>query len=263
MTRSAFLVLWNPMFDIICKSLGDKMKMKKKRKFNINTMYISVLIIVTSVLCTTIYIYKAYPNSRISVILRPIFEEKPDVILDAGHGGYDSGSQYHGIYEKDVALALTLDVGKILEEKGVKVAYTRNSDYVFWPSDESKDLKERVTYINKSNASYLISIHTNASEQKQGEGFEIWADTQNKTSFLLAKKISSNVESISFIKQRGIKHTSTLYMIRYSDIPSILIEAGFLESENDRNYLLNEKKRFLLAKKIADGIVDKINEDVE
>lgn len=239
------------------------MSIKKKGNYNFNLLYISVLMACIIFLCIAIHIYKTYPNSAIANILRPMFEEKPDIILDAGHGGYDKGSGYNGIYEKDVALKLTLDIGDILEKKGLKVKYTRDSDDVFWPSNEVKDLEERTNYINQSGARYFVSIHTNATEQKTGEGFEIWADYNNENSLSLAKSISSNVETLSFVKQRGIKDTSTFYIIKHSQIPGILVEAGFLESENDRKYLINENKRTLFAEKIANGIIDNMNWDIE
>lgn len=239
------------------------MAIKKKGNYNLNLLYIGILVVCIVFLCISIHIYKTYPNSAIANILRPMFEEKPDIILDAGHGGYDKGSGYNGIYEKDVALKLTLDIGGFLEKKGLNVKYTRDSDNVFWPSNELKDLEERTNYINQSGARYFVSIHTNATKQKTGQGFEIWTDYNNENSLSLAKSISSNVETLSFVKQRGIKNTSSFYIIKHSQIPGILVEAGFLESKNDREYLLDERKRLLFAERIAKGIIDKIKRNVE
>lgn len=58
------------------------------------------------------------------------------VILDAGHGGYDNGAQYDGRKEKDDNLRLTLAVGQILEQNGVPVSYTRQSDIYQSPSEK-------------------------------------------------------------------------------------------------------------------------------
>ena len=78
------------------------------------------------------------------------------VILDAGHGGYDNGAQYDGRKEKDDNLRLTLAVGQILEQNGVPVSYTRQSDIYQSPSEKAR-------LGNESGADYFISFHRNAS----------------------------------------------------------------------------------------------------
>ena len=74
------------------------------------------------------------------------------VILDAGHGGYDNGAQYDGRKEKDDNLRLTLAVGQILEQNGVPVSYTRQSDIYQSPSEKAR-------LGNESGADYFISFH--------------------------------------------------------------------------------------------------------
>ena len=78
------------------------------------------------------------------------------VILDAGHGGYDNGAQYNGRKEKDDNLRLTLAVGQILEQNGIPVSYTRQSDIYQSPSEKAR-------LGNESGANYFISFHRNAS----------------------------------------------------------------------------------------------------
>lgn len=227
---------------------------KKKCKLEIHHIYSICLCILIIILLGTIHLYNAFPQSFVSTLLRPIFEPRPIVILDAGHGGYDSGSEYDGIVEKDVTLSLALEIGEVLENRGIPIAYTRNSDKVFWPSEESKDLQERVKIINSSRASYMISIHTNASEHKQGKGFEIWVNEQNEKSVKLANSINDKLSTMPDIILRGIKNTTSLFVLKHTTMPSILIEAGFLESKHDQKYLLDTKKREEFVKRIADGI---------
>ena len=80
------------------------------------------------------------------------------IILDAGHGGADPGATYEGRQEKDDALKLTLAVGKILEENGVDVEYTRTTDVFQTPF-------QKATIANQSGADYFISFHRNSSEK--------------------------------------------------------------------------------------------------
>ena len=98
----------------------------------------------------------------------PMMAEKAyTVVLDAGHGGKDPGAVGKISQEKDLNLALVLQMGKLLNEQypDVKVVYTRSTD-VFIP------LQTRADIANKNNADLFISIHTNASESKDAKGVE-------------------------------------------------------------------------------------------
>jgi N-acetylmuramoyl-L-alanine amidase len=98
------------------------------------------------------------------------------VVLNAGHGGTDPGC--HGVkhLEKEVALSITLKVGKYIEEnlKDVKVVYTRKND-MFVP------LGEIASHANKNNADLFVCIHCNAAVNKQVYGSETYVMGLHKT----------------------------------------------------------------------------------
>jgi N-acetylmuramoyl-L-alanine amidase len=98
------------------------------------------------------------------------------VVLNAGHGGTDPGC--HGLkhLEKEVALSITLKVGKYIEDnlKDVKVVYTRKND-IFVP------LGEIATHANKNNADLFVCIHCNAAVNKQVYGSETYVMGLHKT----------------------------------------------------------------------------------
>ena len=94
------------------------------------------------------------------------------IVLDAGHGGKDPGNlgtKRYKTTEKDVALAITLQVGKYISQSfpGIKVLYTRDDD-------SFPKLKERTEFANKNNADLFISIHCNANESKKPKGVSTW-----------------------------------------------------------------------------------------
>lgn len=90
------------------------------------------------------------------------------VVLDAGHGGKDNGSSYHGFVEKNIALSVTLKVGKILEKNpNIDVIYTRDKDVFI-------ELDQRANIANDNKASVFVSIHCNANENTSAEGYETY-----------------------------------------------------------------------------------------
>lgn len=106
------------------------------------------------------------------------------VVLDAGHGGQDYGAIYHGFIEKNIALNVTLKVGKILEkEPGFQVLYTRKTDVFI-------ELKERPNIANKANADIFVSIHCNGEAKKSAYGTEtfVMGPTKNASHLEVAKK---------------------------------------------------------------------------
>ena len=92
--------------------------------------------------------------------------ERFKVVLDAGHGGKDPGKVHKKIFEKEIALNITLLVGKELEKDPLfKVTYTRKDDRFI-------ELYERGAIANKAKADLFISIHCNSSPSKDAHGSE-------------------------------------------------------------------------------------------
>lgn len=190
-----------------------------------------------------------------------IKEDRPIVVLDAGHGGYDDGSVSDSkVKEKNITLAITLKLGKILEENDVEVVYTRSNDDVSWPSDNVADLLARSEIANEAEADYFVSIHLNYSEVSQNEvqGSEIWVRRSDSESEKLAVNVNKQLEALDGIVSRGLKDEaeSPLSVIEYNNMPSILIETGFLSNENDTKYLTNDKNQSEMANAIAQGILE-------
>jgi N-acetylmuramoyl-L-alanine amidase len=103
------------------------------------------------------------------------------VTLDAGHGAHDFGAVYNGHVEKNIALAVVLKVGKLLEANSkVDVTYTRKSDVFI-------DLVERANIANRADANIFVSIHCNANRNTAADGTETYVMGMNK--------VASNLEA--------------------------------------------------------------------
>ena len=109
------------------------------------------------------------------------------VVLDAGHGGHDSGNRGNGYYEKNIALNIALSIGKILEKHDdIKVIYTRKSD-------KFVKLVDRARIANKADADLFISIHCDAfsSSKAFGAGTFVLGLHANQRNFEIAKRENS------------------------------------------------------------------------
>ncbi|MGB0366588.1 MAG: N-acetylmuramoyl-L-alanine amidase family protein [Flavobacteriaceae bacterium] len=109
------------------------------------------------------------------------------VVLDAGHGGKDTGNRGNGYYEKHIALNITKIIGeKLLKEKGIKVIFTRKEDRFI-------ELKKRAEIANQANADLFISIHCDAftSPKVYGAGTFVLGLHRTKDNFRIAQKENS------------------------------------------------------------------------
>jgi N-acetylmuramoyl-L-alanine amidase len=96
--------------------------------------------------------------------------ELQTIVIDAGHGGGDVGCNYGGVFEKDVALNIALQVGELINKMmpDVKVIYTRKTDVFI-------ELWERASIANRNNADLFVSIHCNANKKLEAYGTETFA----------------------------------------------------------------------------------------
>lgn len=174
------------------------------------------------------------------------------VFLDAGHGGTNPGATYKGRQEKDDALNLVFDVGGILQGQGVDVAYSRVDDVYESPYVKAEEG-------NRSGADYFVSIHRNSSPYpNQYSGVETLVYNKGGVAEELAENINEELEKVGF-KNLGVQERPNLVVLNRTQMPSVLVEVGFINTDAD-NKLLDDKFNFV-AQAIADGILKTIREN--
>ena len=167
------------------------------------------------------------------------------IMIDAGHGGYDNGAQYMGRREKDDNLAMALAVGNILSEYGFNVLYTRTEDIYETPY-------QKATEANNAGADIFLSIHRNSSPYpNQYNGVESLVYSNRGLPALLARNINSQLERIGY-RNIGISERPNLIVLNSTDMPAVLVEVGFINSDVD-NQLFDEFF-YETAYAIADGV---------
>ncbi|AVQ40668.1 hypothetical protein C7M56_13145 [Clostridium botulinum] len=176
------------------------------------------------------------------------------VIVDAGHGGYDSGAVGPtGVKEKDITLKVALKLGNILENNGVKVIYTRTSDNVSWPSNESQDLAARVAIANSNNTDLYVSIHAN-SFNGSANGTETYYYSGSAKGKEAAEAVQKELVNAIGLYNRGTK-TAGYYVLKNTISPSILVELGFIDNRNEEILLNSDWFQQKCAEAIAKGIL--------
>lgn len=186
------------------------------------------------------------------------------VVIDPGHGGYDDGSiGLDGTFEKELTLTVSKKVRDILQTHNVTVKMTRDSDEVSWVNDNEEDLQARLDIATKADADLMVSLHCNFSEEepKYVMGSEIYANQEQKDSLKLAKSITEELKKLSpQLENRNIKF-DPLHLTYFNTVPTIIVEMGFISNQDDLNYLKNESSQDILAEKIAQGILNYLNQE--
>lgn len=186
-----------------------------------------------------------------------------DVIcIDPGHGmGSDTGaSGINNLQEDDVTLAVGLKLGKILENQGVKVVYTRTGDMRSTPMSVVDSLQKRCDISNNANAEYFVALHCNAADPASANGTETWDNDGNPISKNLATNVQNNIVQEVGMYDRGLKdgYGRGLYVIKNTNAPAILIELGFLTNPSDAQKLSDDSYQQKFAQAIADGILQSL-----
>lgn len=222
----------------------------------------------------------------------PAGARKKLLILDAGHGGDDSGAiGPNGTYEKEINLAIVYELKKMFERNGGYDVHLTRSDDTFIP------LVERTNIANTKCADLFISIHCNANPSRDSTGFEIYFMSENASDpeaeatalmensvlklegtpnkkrarlqevlWSLARNefINESSELCSFITgevthrvkipNRGVKQAG-FYVLRGTQMPAVLVESAFLSNHAEEAMLRTKKFQRYIARSVYEGIL--------
>ena len=202
-------------------------------------------------------------NQAVSVSSLPVTNKV--IILDAGHGLPDSGaSSNSGVTEENINLAITKKVQSLLEQSGSTVILTRSDENGIYDTDSSSiknkkrsDIKNRVKIGNESSADIFISIHLNKIPQSQYYGWQTFFKNGNEDGKRLAESIQNGLNnSIQKENKRQSLKISGKYIIDNVEIPTTIVECGFLSNPEEERELQNDEYQNRLAWGIYIGIMD-------
>ncbi|HIW49027.1 MAG TPA: N-acetylmuramoyl-L-alanine amidase, partial [Firmicutes bacterium] len=182
------------------------------------------------------------------------------LVLDAGHGLNDPGTNGHGMVEKDVNLDILLRTQALFEANSdIKVYVTRDDDS--YPTNVSR------AQMANETADLFVSIHQNAATSTSANGIEVLymnhaSDTGNGrlTSQIAAQFMQNYMVSATGLSDRGIKIRSDLIVLNQTKVPAILIECGFLSNDTDAAALSQSATRDAIANAIYSAVTDMFNQ---
>jgi N-acetylmuramoyl-L-alanine amidase len=167
------------------------------------------------------------------------------VVIDAGHGGYDRGGiPGQRVSEKDMTLDVARRLKSVLAASGYRVVMTRDSD-VFVP------LGTRCAIANSNRNAIFVSVHFNSATRRGASGIETYF--YNRDSLSLASAIHHYVAGGAPSENRGVRRRG-YYVLRRTNMPSVLVECGFLTNPTEAAYAQNVSYRQKLAEAIAAGV---------
>lgn len=183
-----------------------------------------------------------------------------DVLIDAGHGGIDSGTHWGDMMEKDINLAISRKLYLILRSHGIKAVLNRTGDYALsddnrWhrASRHSRDLSQRGGLSDEIEPRMFVSIHVNWSP-RGGKRGPLVLHQQEGRSALLASFIQEGLNRQQQTRSIPVA-ASRFYVLNRVRVPSVIVETAFLSHPGDRVMLASTRGQTRIAMAIAEGIM--------
>lgn len=176
-------------------------------------------------------------------------EKTLKVCIDPGHGGSDPGATNGSKHEAVATLAIAKKLGDQLKARGVQVVYTRTKD-------KSVTLGERCRIANADKVDAFVSIHLNSAANKDAHGIETWRyEKVGATTKRLAEDVQTELIAVTGARNRGVKTTTTLYVLKHTVASAILVECGFISNREESLKLFTDSYQAKIAEGIAIGVI--------
>ncbi len=198
-----------------------------------------------------------------------VSDEKPIIVIDAGHGGEDPGAVIGEVREKDINLAVSLYLGELFESCGYKTVYTRTEDKMLYKAGQENrkkhfDLYNRVAVTSEYDNCILLSIHVNRFSSPKYSGLQVFFSGNDEQSAVLAKHIQKRIQALQPENNRLSKNSgSSIYLLDKFKGIGVLIECGFISNDLEREKLCDDEYRRQIALNIFVAVSEYINGEVK
>lgn len=199
-------------------------------------------------------------TSAVYVTGRQVEKQKDCIVVDVGHGGFDSGKiGVNGVLEKDINLQIALKLKKTLEDAGMTVVMTREDDKGLYDESASnkkaQDLQRRCDLINEQKPLMTISIHQNSYTSPEIKGAQVFYYTTSSESQKLAEILQKTlIEQVDTENHREAKANDSYYLLKRTDSVIVIVECGFLSNPQEAEKLSDEDYQQKMVNAICTGI---------
>lgn len=191
---------------------------------------------------------------------------RSNVILDAGHGGVDSGAvSCTGVYESKINLEITLKLNDLLHLLGVHTILVREDDRSVYTEGSTiaakkiSDIRNRVMIANTTSNALLISIHQNNFPEAKYSGSQVFYNLKPGSKELALEMQSALRINLNPKNRRVCQKSSGVYLMDHINCPGILIECGFLSNPHEESLLRNDTYQRKLCAIVATTISKYLN----
>lgn len=238
--------------------------MKKSMYITVSFKGLFSSVLAVLLIISVVFAVSYYNEEPDSVIVSSQAADEFVIIIDAGHGGEDGGTQSaDGVLEKDINLQISLKLNSLLRVMGYNTVMTRQQDKLIYDESCTKMRQKKVSDINnrleiaKSYPdSLFISIHQNYFTESKYSGAQVFYSPNNEESAVLAQSIQQNVCSLlQKENSRKIKKSgSEIFLLDNIKSPAVMVECGFMSNADEALKLTDEEYQKKMALAIASGI---------
>ncbi len=172
------------------------------------------------------------------------------VVVDAGHGGRDTGTTNEQYQEKDLVLAIARAMDELASTSSVRLIYTREGD-------EPLSLADRVEVANRSEADLFLSLHIGQHDDQNQQGLEAYYSTQNPQSSLSEEYSQQFTQNITLTESgKGAVKQADFLVLKKASCPSVLLNLGFLSNPQESAFLASEENQRQLASQIIQTLTE-------
>jgi N-acetylmuramoyl-L-alanine amidase len=181
-------------------------------------------------------------------------------MIDAGHGGVDSGTQFGKVTEKEINLAIARKLYLLLGASGIRSVLNRTGDYALsddnrWfpsPSRHKRDLSQRSQLTKEIDTRLMVSLHVNWSKKPDTRGPVVLHQNEGQSALLAfcIQDALNRQQNTRFLPKVGQPY----YLLNVVKQPAVIVEMGHLSHDGDRDMLTDPRKQLEIAAAIAAGI---------
>jgi len=170
------------------------------------------------------------------------------IFIDQGHnptGFHNAGAVGNGLFEQDITYQVGIYLANLLNNDArFEARVSRPTPTTVLGTNNATSLYERVRLANEWPANYFISIHCNSNPNPAINGTEIYIFQYGTQANWLAQHVMDGIVQIAGTRNNGIRINQSLYVLRRTTMPSILVELGYLTNASDAEKLRNNQYQF-------------------